>query len=62
MAEMGLFPRMPKALARLLVLPVEALHKLWWRVGHRLRGNGGSDDMARQALTTAGFRFVCRKP
>ena len=62
MAEMGLFPRMPKALARLLVLPVEALHELWWRLGHRLRGSRGSDDLARQALTTAGFRFVCRKP
>jgi SAM-dependent methyltransferase len=32
-AHMGLFPRSPLWLARLLVAPLLALHRLWWRVG-----------------------------
>ena len=61
-AELGLFPRMPRALTRIIVMPIELLHRLWWKLGHRMRGSAGSDDIARQMLTTAGFRFVCKKP
>jgi SAM-dependent methyltransferase len=32
-AHMGLFPHSPRWLARLLVAPLLALHRLWWRVG-----------------------------
>jgi SAM-dependent methyltransferase len=32
-AHMGLFPKAPRALARLLVAPLLALHRLWWRLG-----------------------------
>ena len=32
-AHMGLFPHSPRWLARLLVGPLLALHRLWWRVG-----------------------------
>jgi SAM-dependent methyltransferase len=32
-AHMGLFPSSPRWLARLLVAPLLALHRLWWRVG-----------------------------
>jgi SAM-dependent methyltransferase len=32
-AHMGLFPKAPLALARLLVAPLLALHRLWWRLG-----------------------------
>lgn len=32
-AHMGLFPHSPRWLARLLVTPLLALHRLWWRVG-----------------------------
>jgi len=31
-AHMGLFPHSPRWLARLLVAPLLALHRLWWRV------------------------------
>jgi len=61
-AELALFPRMPGGLARLMVMPVEMLHRLWWKLGHLMRDSAGSDDLLRQTLTTAGFRFVCRKP
>ncbi|HLX08752.1 MAG TPA: class I SAM-dependent methyltransferase [Thermoanaerobaculia bacterium] len=32
-AHMGLFPNAPRWLARLLVAPLLALHRLWWRLG-----------------------------
>jgi SAM-dependent methyltransferase len=32
-AHMGLFPNAPRWLARLLVAPLLALHRLWWRIG-----------------------------
>ena len=32
-AHMGLFPKAPRPLARLLVAPLLALHRLWWRIG-----------------------------
>jgi SAM-dependent methyltransferase len=32
-AHMGLFPHSPRWLARALVAPLLALHKLWWRAG-----------------------------
>ena len=32
-AHMGLFPSSPRWLARLLVAPLLALHRLWWRAG-----------------------------
>jgi SAM-dependent methyltransferase len=32
-AHMGLFPKAPLWLARLLVAPLLALHRLWWRAG-----------------------------
>jgi SAM-dependent methyltransferase len=32
-ANMGLFPGSPRWLARLLVWPLLALHRLWWRAG-----------------------------
>lgn len=32
-AHMGLFPHSPRWLARLLVGPLLALHRLWWRLG-----------------------------
>ncbi len=32
-AHMGLFPSAPRWLARLLVAPLLALHRLWWRLG-----------------------------
>lgn len=55
-ARMGLFPGMPGWLSRGIVLPLQGLHRLWWRAGgvatrSRLEG--------RRALATAGsFTFV----
>jgi len=56
----GLFPRMPDALGRMLVWPLEMLHKLWWRAGRSLSPNAG--ETARLVGNTGAFQFVARKP
>jgi len=33
LASMGLFPKMPRPIAKSLVFPLELSHKLWWRMG-----------------------------
>ena len=33
LASMGLFPKMPRPIAKSLVFPLEQLHKFWWQVG-----------------------------
>ncbi len=50
-AHMGLFPHSPRWLARLLVAPLLALHRLWWRVG-RLADPGATE--ARRLLKNSG--------
>ncbi|HXO27633.1 MAG TPA: class I SAM-dependent methyltransferase, partial [Thermoanaerobaculia bacterium] len=50
-AHMGLFPRSPRWLARLLVGPLLALHRLWWRVG-RLADPGATE--SRRLLKNSG--------
>jgi SAM-dependent methyltransferase len=59
-ACMGLFPRMPPALSRGIVKPVEWLHRLWWRAG-RLKAPSMTE-LARQLTISGAFTFVARKP
>ena len=56
----SLFPRMPEPIAAAAVWPLDALHRLWWRLG-RMISDKASDDM-RLCLTTGSFEFVARKP
>ncbi|MGH2403024.1 MAG: hypothetical protein ACRDGN_01045 [bacterium] len=69
-ASMILFPRMPLALSRALVLPLQAFHRAWWGMLdalRRLRAAGGGRDvrtsleLARQVSTTGAFAFIARK-
>jgi SAM-dependent methyltransferase len=61
-ASMALFPRMPRALTRAVMFPVEALHKLWWRAGRLATRNPNAAEDARIRNTTAAFAFVATKP
>jgi SAM-dependent methyltransferase len=61
-AAMGLFPHMSWSLARAMVLPLELMHRLWWKIGRVLQPRPATSEAARRLVTTAGFRFVCRKP
>jgi SAM-dependent methyltransferase len=56
----GLFPRMPPSLGRMLVWPLEALHKGWWRAGRLVSDR--ADERARLAANTGAFEFVAHRP
>lgn len=60
-ASMALFPRMPRPVMRAVVFPVEALHRLWWRVGRLATRNPNAAEDARIRNTTAAFAFVATK-
>lgn len=58
-ARMGLFPKMPSSLCKALLFPLQALHKLWWRVGSLV--DGRSTERDRILRTTAAFAFIAAK-
>jgi SAM-dependent methyltransferase len=57
----ALFPRMPAAMARALVLPLQALHRLWWQLGHRVTGTAGASEQYRAFSTCGSFSFLAVK-
>jgi SAM-dependent methyltransferase len=59
MSRMGLFPRMPAALTRALVMPLETMSKLWWRLG--MRKGGQTVEALRLARVTGGHQFIAVK-
>jgi SAM-dependent methyltransferase len=59
LASMGLFPKMPRAIAKSLVFPLELLHKLWWRAGDLATGK---DRESMRIRNFAGsFTFIASK-
>jgi SAM-dependent methyltransferase len=59
-AEIGLFPGMPRTLAGATVKPIDWFSKLWWRVGRKLRHHrSDADALVRSASF---FFFVASKP
>jgi SAM-dependent methyltransferase len=59
-AHMGLFPNSPRWLARLLVAPLLALHRLWWRAGRLL--DPAATDARRQLKNSGAILFLAEKP
>ena len=57
-ASMGLFPKMPRSLARALVAPLDLAHRLWWRVGSLV--DEKADEQTRIGKTAGSFSFVAR--
>ena len=53
LAQMKLFPGMPKLLAWCLVSPIQILHLIWWRVGRFARP--GATDLVRGRDTAGAF-------
>jgi SAM-dependent methyltransferase len=58
-SEMALFPKMPGLLARLIVLPVKLLHRLWWKVGGLV--NEKATEEIRIRDMTGAFTFIATK-
>ncbi len=60
LASMGLFPMMPAGLTKLLVLPLQAAHRIWWSIGRRIKPRASEN--FRVLSTTGAFSFVARRP
>lgn len=58
-ASMGLFPKMPKIISKIMVMPLQVLHKIWWRIGGYL--SSGASENLRIKKTTGAFTFIARK-
>lgn len=56
----GLFPKLPRPIGRSLVWPIEALHKLWWRLGRLVSDE--ATETQRLLTNTGAHEFVARKP
>jgi SAM-dependent methyltransferase len=60
-ASMSLFPGMPLVLTRILVAPLNMLHKLWWKIGSKIKPDK-LNEQKRLAWTAGAFLFKLRKP
>ena len=65
-SDMVLFPKMPKYLTKFVVLPLQALHKLWWQgaswLNHRANAQERkANEQKRILITTGAFDFVATK-
>lgn len=58
-AKMSLFPKMPKFLSKSLVMPLQALHKLWWRLASLVARSDKEND--RICKTTGVIAFIAAK-
>ena len=58
-ATMGLFPKMPRLLAKSLVMPLDLCHRLWWKVGGML--SRAPCERARRQKLAGSFAFVARR-
>jgi SAM-dependent methyltransferase len=59
LANLGLFPRMPHFLSRSFVIPIQLMHKIWWRIGNIFSNNATEEIRLRN--TTGKFSFIARK-
>jgi SAM-dependent methyltransferase len=58
-ASMGFFPKLPRAVGRALVLPLEILQRALWRAGTLLRPDPARRSRTRN--TTGAFVFIARR-
>ena len=59
LADMVLFPRMPRLLSRAIVTPVQIAHRTWWKIGGMF-SREASDNM-RMIHTAGSFTFIAVK-
>ncbi len=61
-ANMALFPKLPRALSSLLVMPLHLLHRLWWQLGATITRHPLAQERHRLLSTSGAFTFIARKP
>ena len=58
-AKMGLFPKMPRALRFALILPLQAIHRIWWGVGGIFSAKSNEDERIKKIAGS--FSFMAQK-
>jgi len=61
-SEMALFRLMPGWLIRILIWPLQALHRIWWWLGAIFTRSERSSEEYRLLSTSGAFTFITRKP
>jgi len=59
-AAMSLFPKMPRFLSNLIILPIKILHIMWWTIGGLIIGKPSNNTRIRN--TTGSFSYIAKKP
>jgi len=59
LASMVLFPMMPKVFSKLIVKPIQIIHRIWWRIGRYISSK--ASETTRLIKTTGAFTFIARK-
>lgn len=58
-AQMALFPRMPHLASKALVMPLQGMHKMWWRMARLVSSK--AREQQRISATTGAFTFIARR-
>jgi SAM-dependent methyltransferase len=59
LAKMSLFPEMPSLFSKLIVMPIQIIHKIWWRIGGIFSYKASEGKRIKN--TTGEFTFIARK-
>lgn len=59
---MMLFPRLPRWIAKTLVMPLYIIHRLWWKLGCLIARRDRASEKNRILFSTGSFCFVSSKP
>ena len=59
LADMVLFPKLPRLLSKLIIMPVQIAHRTWWKIGGMFSPEA-SDNM-RMIYTAGSFTFIAVK-
>lgn len=60
-ASMGLFPKLPCIISKLLVLPVYLLHRIYWKLGYLITHSDKANEINRVLISTGSFAFIASK-
>lgn len=60
-ASMSLFPELPRLISNFLILPIELLHKIWWKFIYLFTHSEKVNKKNRILTTTGSFTFIASK-
>ena len=60
-ANMCLFPKSPRLLSKLFVLPIYLLHRIWWKLGYWITHSNCANETNRSLISSGVFTFIANK-